>query len=66
MMMCHDLGQGTKVWFCRICDYSNPRKEVVYKHCDAKHYHYKYSCEFCWKISPTQHALSQHISKMHK
>ena len=66
MMLCHTDDQGLRAWLCCICDYSNPRKEVTYKHCDAKHYNYKYSCEFCWKIVNTQHALSQHISAHHK
>jgi len=66
MMMCHDQGQGSKAWLCCLCDYSNPRKEVTFKHCDAKHYPYKYRCEFCWKVVNTQNALSQHISAHHK
>jgi aspartate carbamoyltransferase regulatory subunit len=54
------------VWSCRDCAYSNARKEVVFKHVDAKHMDLMYRCDYCTKLTPTQHALKEHIRSNHK
>ena len=53
-------------WTCNNCDYSQARRDVVYKHIDTKHYFYSYQCEFCYKTSPSQHALKEHNRTYHK
>ena len=39
---------------------------VVYKHVDSKHMDIVYKCDICHKLSPTQHALSEHVRSIHK
>jgi len=56
----------SKLWMCQWCDYANARKEVTFKHVDSKHVACQYSCPFCTKICPTQHAMSGHIRAYHK
>ena len=63
-MMQYD--QEMKMWLCNSCDYLNARKEVLFKHIDSKHYDVRYKCEFCSKLCPTQHSLSEHNRAYHK
>jgi len=56
----------SKVWHCRLCSYSHLRQDVMRKHVDSQHMNITYSCDICHKLSPTQHALKQHQSSMHK
>jgi len=56
----------SKLWMCQWCDYAHARKEVTFKHVDSKHFAGQYSCPFCTKICPTQHAMSGHIRAYHK
>ena len=63
MMM---YSRENKTWMCTTCNYFHARKEVVHKHVDSKHCDFLYCCVYCDKVSPTQHALSQHVSCYHK
>ena len=45
---------------CAKCDYSNPIRNVVYKHIDSKHMDFVYTCPYCGKENPTNHAMSMH------
>ena len=56
----------SKLWTCQWCAYAHARKEVTSKHVDSKHYSGQYNCEFCSKICPTQHAMTEHIRAYHK
>ena len=55
-----------KRWFCVSCDYNHQARQVVYKHVDSKHMDIVYKCDICHKLSPTQHALSEHVRSIHK
>ena len=55
-----------KRWICVSCSYSHQAKQVVYKHVDSKHMDIIYKCDHCDKLSPTQHALSEHVRFAHK
>ena len=57
-----DLG---KCWSCSLCDFSNKRKELVYRHVDRFHYGFSYNCDVCGKISPTLHAMEMNC-RCHK
>ena len=56
----------SKLWTCQWCDYAHARKEVTFKHVDSKHFVGQYSCQYCAKICPTQHAMAGHIRTYHK
>ena len=64
MMFSSQNDQG-KCWFCSLCDYSNKRKELVFRHVDRFHYGFSYSCDVCGRISPTLHAMEMNC-KCHK
>ena len=55
-----------KRWFCVSCSYNHQARQVVYKHVDSKHMDIVYKCDQCDKLSPTQHALSEHVRSTHK
>jgi len=55
-----------KRWFCVSCNYNHQARQVVYKHVDSKHMDIVYKCDHCDKLSPTQHALSEHVRSTHK
>lgn len=61
-----ELNQDLRLWLCRVCSYSHSRKEVVTKHVDTKHMNLMYSCDYCQRLSPTQHALKEHLRTSHK
>lgn len=61
-----ELNQDLRLWSCRVCAYSHSRKEVVTKHVDTKHMNMMYSCDYCQRLSPTQHALKEHLRTSHK
>ena len=55
-----------KTWFCGQCKmYSHPMRQVVFKHIDSKHLDYWYKCDFCEKLCPTQHAVTEHTRRAH-
>ena len=58
--------QVSKLWMCQWCDYAHARKEVTFKHVDSKHFSGQYSCDYCSKVCPTQHSMSEHIRAYHK
>ena len=64
MMFSSQSDQG-KCWFCSLCDFSNKRKELVYRHVDRFHYGFSYNCDVCGKISPTLHAMEMNC-RCHK
>ena len=66
MMISRHDDQGLKCWFCGVCDYSNKKKDLVFRHVDLVHYNFSYCCEACGKITPTQNALFFHKREYHK
>ena len=65
MMISRHDDQGLKFWFCGVCDYSNKKKDLVFRHVDLVHYNFSYCCEACGKIIPTQNALFFHKREYH-
>ena len=61
-----EMSRLSRNWSCRQCGYSHHRKEVVYKHVDTKHMEMVYRCDYCHKLTPTQHALKEHMRTNHK
>ena len=61
-----EMNPLSRNWSCRQCGYSHHRKEVVYKHVDTKHMDMVYRCDYCHKLTPTQHALKEHMRTNHK
>lgn len=61
------FNEHLRVWVCSRCEiYSHASKAVVKKHIDSKHMGYRYKCDFCDKLCPTLHAMSEHVRNTHK
>lgn len=61
-----EINQNSRLWCCKECAYTHSRKEVVTKHVDTKHMNLCYRCDNCHKLTPTQHALKEHMRTSHK
>ena len=55
------LSKGSGSWYCKSCDYSHLRKDVVRNHIEVNHVTSGgFECHVCSKVCPTRKALNMH------